>query len=233
MTVSNDDMLEIDKFSKMAEEWWNPQGPCKPLHAINPIRLQFIKQHVLLQEQPVIDIGCGGGLLSEGLAQAGAHVTGIDKSEPLINIANHHAKQNDLSIHYLIEDVAGLGKKNNHFSAVCCMELLEHVSQPHALIQACSDLAKPHGWLFFSTLNRNPFAYLMAILTAEHLLKILPQGTHQYGKFIRPSELAAGARKANLCLQRLQGIHYNPFTGSAKLTESVQVNYIAAFQKQT
>lgn len=233
MLVSNDDTTEIEKFSTMAEEWWNPEGPSKPLHAINPVRLHFIKKYTPLQGQKIIDIGCGGGLLSEALAQSGAEVTGIDKSEALIQVAIRHAKQHELSVHYYVDDAAALAEKqNNTFDVACCLELLEHVSQPHALIQACSDLVKPNGWLFFSTINRHPYAYLMAILGAEYVLKILPKGTHQYDKFIRPSELAAVARQMNLSLQQVQGIHYNPLTRAAHLTSRIHVNYIAAFQKQ-
>ena len=234
MSVSNSDPIEIDKFSTMAEAWWDAKGPCKPLHDINPVRLQFIKKHTLLQGQKIVDIGCGGGLLTEGLAQAGAQVTGIDKSDELINVANQHAKQNALTIHYLSEEAETLAKRqNSYFDVACCMELLEHVPDPCSLIKACSELVKPGGWLFFSTINRNPYAYLTAIIGAEYLLKLLPKGTHQYDKFIRPSELVAAARKAGLRLQKLQGIHYNPLTHSVKLSNTVQVNYIVAFQKQS
>ncbi|MES2141595.1 MAG: bifunctional 2-polyprenyl-6-hydroxyphenol methylase/3-demethylubiquinol 3-O-methyltransferase UbiG [Pseudomonadota bacterium] len=234
MSFSNSDPLEIDKFSTMAEEWWNAEGPCKPLHDINPIRLQFIKKYVNLPKQEVIDIGCGGGLLTEAMAKAGARVTGIDKSEALIKIAEQHTSaQNELNICYLIEEAETLAKnKTEYFDVACCMELLEHVPDPASLIKACADLVKPNGWLFFSTINRNPYAYLTAIVGAEYLLKLLPKGTHQYEKFIRPSELASAARKISLSLQKLQGIHYNPLTRFAKLTNTVSVNYIAAFQKQ-
>ncbi len=218
----------------MAEEWWNTKGPCKPLHDINPARLQFIKKYAPLEKQKVIDIGCGGGLLTEELARTGAQVTGIDKSGELINIANQHAKQNALTIHYLSEEAETLAERQTaYFDVACCMELLEHVPDPLSLIKACSDLVRTGGWLFFSTINRNPYAYLTAIIGTEYLLKLLPKGTHQYDKFIRPSELAAAARKAGLRLQKLQGIYYNPFTRSVKLTNTVQINYIAAFQKYT
>ncbi|MES2998283.1 MAG: bifunctional 2-polyprenyl-6-hydroxyphenol methylase/3-demethylubiquinol 3-O-methyltransferase UbiG [Pseudomonadota bacterium] len=234
MSVSNNDPIEIDKFSTMAEAWWDTAGPCKPLHDINPIRLAFMKKYATtLREQKVIDIGCGGGLLSEALAQTGAFVTGIDKSDALIKIANQHANQSALNISYLIEDAETLAKKQSEtFDVACCMELLEHVPDPSSLIKACSDLVKPNGWLFFSTINRNPSAYLTAIIGAEYLLKLLPKGTHQYEKFIRPSELAAAARRADLSLQKLQGIRYNPFTYSVTLTNTVQINYIAALQKE-
>lgn len=231
--MSNSDPIEVNKFSTMAEEWWDPTGPCKPLHDINPIRLQFIENFVKLNKQRIIDIGCGGGLLTEALAHKGAQVTGLDKSESLIAIAKQHAKDNALEIDYIAEDVECLvNKLKANFDCVCCMELLEHVPDPMALIQACSDLAKSNGWLFFSTLNRNLYAYLIAIFGAEYVLKILPKGTHQYKKFIRPSELAMAARKAGLSLKKLQGIHYNPLLARATLSEDIRVNYIVAFQKK-
>ncbi|MDQ8039702.1 MAG: bifunctional 2-polyprenyl-6-hydroxyphenol methylase/3-demethylubiquinol 3-O-methyltransferase UbiG [Rickettsiella sp.] len=235
MLFPNSDPLEIDKFSMMAEEWWNAKGPCKPLHDINPTRLAFIKSLVpFLQEQKIIDIGCGGGLLTEELAVAKTQVTGIDKSDTLIKIARRHAQQNGLIINYLTEDAETLSKKQReYFDFACCMELLEHVPDPASLIKACGDLVKPNGWLFFSTINRTTYAYLAAIIGAEYLLKLLPQGTHHYEKFIRPSELASVARKLGFKLKKLKGIHYNPFTRSAALTNSIRINYIAAFQKET
>jgi 2-polyprenyl-6-hydroxyphenyl methylase / 3-demethylubiquinone-9 3-methyltransferase len=229
----NSDALEISKFSAMAKGWWDPKGPCRPLHTLNPTRLQFIKNYVTLEGKKIIDIGCGGGLLTEELARAKAQVTGIDKSEALIKVAEQHAKQSGLNISYLLEDTETLAKKQpKYFDLACCMELLEHVPDPTLLIKACSDLIKSGGWLFFSTVNRNFYAYLSAIIGAEYVLKFLPKGTHQYEKFIRPSELAKTARKAGLDLQKLQGIHYNPLTHSANLTHTVQVNYIAAFRKE-
>lgn len=230
--MSNSDPIEIDKFSTLSEAWWDTKGPCKPLHKINPVRLQFIEKYILLEKQKIIDVGCGGGLLTESLAHRGAHATGIDKSEQLIAVANQHAKDNALSIDYFTEDVEILAKKQkNYFDTACCMELLEHVPDPASLIQACSDLVKPNGWLFFSTINRNPYAYLTAIIGAEYLLKLLPKGTHQYQKFIRPSELAMAARKAGLNLKKIQGILYNPLIPTVTLSNNVCVNYIAAFQK--
>ncbi len=234
MLFSNSDPIEINKFSAMAEEWWDPTGPCRPLHVINPVRLLFLKTYVpSLQEQKVIDVGCGGGLLSEALAREGACVTGIDTSDMLIEVAKQHVNQDVLNVRYLNEDAEIMSEKERGcFHVVCCMELLEHVPDPSALIQTCSDLVTPGGWLFFSTINRDLCAYLAAIVCAEYLLKLLPKGTHQYEKFIRPSELAAAARKAGLSLQKLQGIHYNPLTHVASLTNAIRVNYIAAFQKR-
>lgn len=229
----NSDAPEIDKFSAMAEKWWAPEGPCRPLHVLNPTRLQFIKKYVMLEGQRIIDIGCGGGLLAEELARANAQVTGIDKSDALIRVAEQHAKQSGLTIRYLLEDIETLAKKQTeYFDIACCLELLEHVPNPVLLIKACSDLVKSGGWLFFSTVNRNFYAYLSAIIAAEYVLKLLPKGTHQYEKFIRPSELVKTARKFGLQLQKLQGIHYNPLISATKLTNNVQVNYIAAFRKR-
>lgn len=232
MPLSNSDPLEIDQFSTMAEHWWNAEGPCKPLHDINPARLQFIKKYVPLKKQEVVDIGCGGGILTEALTQIKARVTGIDKSEALINVAKQHATQNGLNIDYQPSDAETLVKSHTeYFDVACCMELLEHVPDPCSLIKACADLVKPNGWVFFSTINRSPFAYLTTVIGAEYFLKLLPKGTHHYEKFIRPSELVNAARKVGLSLRKLQGIHYNPFSRSAVLTNTVSVNYITAFQK--
>jgi 2-polyprenyl-6-hydroxyphenyl methylase/3-demethylubiquinone-9 3-methyltransferase len=234
MSASNSDSAEISKFTRMADQWWNTEGLCKPLHAINPLRLEFITKQQAIQGQKLIDIGCGGGILTETLAQLGAQVTGIDKSTELIKVAKKHAEENHLSIEYILSDAESLAKEHSgSFDAVCCMELLEHVPDPCSLIQACSELAKPGAWVFFSTINRNPLAYLLAIIGAEYFLKLLPRGTHDYKKFIRPSELATGARQAGLLLRKFQGIHYNPLTQHYALTEDIRVNYLAAFQKQS
>lgn len=234
MSASNSDPAEISKFSQMAEQWWNVEGVCKPLHAINPLRLEFIRNQTSLQGQKAVDIGCGGGLLTEALAFAGAKVTGIDKSDALINIAKKHAEENQLAIKYSVCDAESLAENlDDFFDIVCCMELLEHVPNPSSLIHACSSLAKPGAWIFFSSINRNAHAYLLAIIGAEYLLKLLPRGTHDYKKFIRPSELAAVAREAGLKLQKLEGIHYNPLTQYYSLTKDIRVNYLAAFQKRS
>ena len=234
MSVSNSDSAEISKFTLMSEQWWDAEGLCKPLHIINPLRLEFMMAQQTLSGQKIIDIGCGGGILTEAMAKIGAQVTGIDKSEALIEVARKHATENQLSIEYSLTDAESFAKKHcQSFDVVCCMELLEHVPDPNSLIQACSDLAKPGASIFFSTINRNPRAYLLAILGAEYFLKLLPRGTHDYKKFIRPSELATAARQANLMLHKFQGIHYNPLTQHYALGKDIRVNYLAAFMKRS
>lgn len=233
MPASNSDSAEISKFALMAEAWWDVEGLCKPLHIINPLRLEFMANHLTLKGRKLIDIGCGGGILTEAMARIGAQVTGIDKSNALIEVAKKHAAQNQLSIEYYLADAESFVKNHRQsYDVVCCMELLEHVPDPRSLIQACSDLAKPGASIFFSTINRNPQAYLLAILGAEYFLKILPRGTHDYKKFIRPSELATAARQANLILHKFQGIRFNPLTQYYALGEDIRVNYLAAFSKR-
>lgn len=232
MSASNSDSAEISKFTLMADQWWDTEGLCKPLHIINSLRLEFMTSQRALEGQKVIDVGCGGGILTEAIAKIGAQVSGIDRSDALIEVAKKHAEENQLSIQYSLTDAESFAKTHTQsFDIVCCMELLEHVPDPCSLIQACSDLAKPGANIFFSTINRNPRSYLLAILGAEYFLKLLPRGTHDYKKFIRPSELAAAARKANLILQKFQGIHYNPLTRHYALGKDIQVNYLAAFRK--
>ena len=234
MSASNSDSAEISKFTLMAEQWWDAKGTCKPLHIINPLRLEFMMAQQALKGQKIIDIGCGGGILTEAMAKVGAQVTGIDKSDALIEVAKKHADENQLSIEYYLTDAESYAKKHSQsFDVVCCMELLEHVPDPSLLIQSCSDLGKPGASIFFSTINRNPHSYLLAILGAEYFLKLLPRGTHDYKKFIRPSELATAARQANLALQKFQGIYYNPLTQYYALGKDIRVNYLAAFKKRS
>ena len=233
MPASNSDSAEISKFTRMATAWWDIEGTCKPLHIINPLRLEFMVTQLDLKGQKVIDVGCGGGILAEAMARIGSQVTGIDESDALIEIAKQHAAENQLSIEYFLADAESFAQHHREsYDVVCCMELLEHVSDPISLIKACSQLAKPGASIFFSTINRNPRAYLLAILGAEYFLKILPRGTHDYKKFIRPSELATAARQANLILRKLQGIHFNPLIQYYALGKDIRVNYLAAFRKR-
>jgi 2-polyprenyl-6-hydroxyphenyl methylase/3-demethylubiquinone-9 3-methyltransferase len=233
MTASNNVHLhEISKFGSQAERWWDPQGELKTLHDINPLRLQFIRRFVDLQNARIVDVGCGGGILTEGLAKEGADALGIDLSEELIDMADLHGLESGVGAHYRkisAEDLAA--EQPAGFDHVTCMEMLEHVPDPGAIINACAMLVKPGGMVFFSTLNRKPKAYLLAILAAEHLLKMLPKGTHDYKTFIKPSELSQSARNAGLQLKGMVGIEYNPLTKRFSLGKDIDVNYIAAFQR--
>jgi len=228
MSKPNVDVGETTHFERHSEHWWDPKGPCRTLHDLNPTRLQFIHDRCILKAQNVLDIGCGGGILTEALAKRGAHMTGIDAAPHLIEVARQHAAQSHLAqIRYF--DSTAEAFANTHpaqFDVITCLELLEHVPDPQSLIQACAKLIKPGGHLFFSTLNRTPKAYLLAILGAEYCLKLLPPNTHHYEKFIRPSELESALRTANLKLDAISGLRYNPFTHRASLTPIVSVNYI-------
>lgn len=219
---------ELDKFSPLADDWWDPKGPCRPLHAINPTRLQFISDRCELRSSQVLDIGCGGGILTEALARRGALVTGIDANTDLIKVARSHARDQKLDIRY--ESTLAENFATDHpqqFDVITCMELLEHVPDPQSLIQACATLLKPGGHCFFSTLNRTLKAYCLAIVGAEIVLKLLPRHTHDYEKFIRPSELKAVLENAGLKLQDLSGLYYNPILKQTRLTQDVSVNYLA------
>lgn len=229
--MDNIDNEETEHFEEMAAEWWDPEGPCRPLHDLNPTRLQFIADRCDLAQKKVLDIGCGGGILSESLARRGALVTGIDISSKLIQTAIQHANGQIPNLTYLHTTAEQLAKTTSHaFDVITCLELIEHVPNPVSLISACATLIKPTGQLFFSTLNRSPKAYLMAILGAEYILKLLPKGTHQYEKFIKPSELDQTLRNEGLQLKELTGLSYNPFSRQAKLCHDVSVNYLAYVQ---
>jgi 2-polyprenyl-6-hydroxyphenyl methylase / 3-demethylubiquinone-9 3-methyltransferase len=224
---------EINKFGAMAERWWDPQGEFKTLHDINPLRLEFIQRFAPLNGQRIADIGCGGGILTEALARHGADAMGIDLSEDLIDVADLHGLESGIAVHYQkisAEDLAN--QQPEGFDHVTCMEMLEHVPDPGSIINACATLVKPGGMVFFSTLNRKPKAYVLAILAAEHLLNMLPKGTHDYKTFIKPSELSQSARTAGLTLQGMVGIEYNPFTKQFSLSKDIDVNYIAAFKRE-
>ena len=225
--MSNVDQTEIAKFESIADKWWDPDGEFKPLHDINPLRLNYINERTALAGMAVLDVGCGGGILSEGLTYRGAQVTGIDMGAANLDVAQAHAAQHQLDIdyrHISVEDLAA--EMPNHFDVVTCMEMLEHVPDPQAIINACASMAKPGGDVFFSTLNRNPKAYLLAIVGAEYIAKMLPKGTHDYARFIRPAELARCCREAGLHVYDITGISYNPLTRRYKLSRDVDVNYL-------
>jgi 2-polyprenyl-6-hydroxyphenyl methylase / 3-demethylubiquinone-9 3-methyltransferase len=233
--TSNDNVHpdEINKFGSMAERWWDEQGEFKTLHDINPLRLEFIQRYAALEGQRYVDVGCGGGILTEALARSGADATGIDLSEDLIDVADLHGLESGINVHYQktsAEDLANQQPEN--FDHVTCMEMLEHVPNPGSIINACATLVKPGGMVFFSTLNRKPKAYVLAIVAAEQLLKMLPKGTHNYKTFIKPSELCQSARTCGLTLQGMVGIEYNPFTKRFSLSKDMDVNYIAAFKRE-
>lgn len=226
------DPAEIAKFDALAADWWNPQGAMKPLHQLNPLRLQVIQNHLNLSQQNVLDIGCGGGLLSEAMAGCQAQVTGIDLSEQLLKVASQHACEKSLDINYrLISSTAFAAENPAHFDVVTCMELLEHVPDPDQLVQECATLVKPGGAVFFATLNRNWQSFFKAIIGAEYLLGLLPKGTHHYAQFIRPSELVLWASRSGLTLTGLQGITYNPLLDKFSLSTDISVNYLAYFQR--
>ncbi|HSN22762.1 MAG TPA: bifunctional 2-polyprenyl-6-hydroxyphenol methylase/3-demethylubiquinol 3-O-methyltransferase UbiG [Methylomicrobium sp.] len=233
MTASNNVHLhEINKFGSRAERWWDPEGEFKTLHEINPLRIQFISSFIEIAGASIVDIGCGGGILTEGLAKHGADALGIDLSEELIDIADLHSLESGIAAHYQkisAEDLAN--QQPCGFDHVTCMEMLEHVPDPGSIIKACATLVKPGGMVFFSTLNRKPKAYLLAIVAAEHVLNMLPKGTHDYKTFIKPSELCQSARNAGLELKGMVGIEYNPFSKRFSLGKDIDVNYIAAFQR--
>ena len=223
----NADPVELEKFSKLAHRWWDPAGEFRPLHEINPLRLDWIAQHARLEGAAVLDVGCGGGILAEAMARRGAKVTGIDLSEKALKVAQLHLLESRLAVHYenvSVEDYAAAhaGK----FDAVTCMELLEHVPEPGAMAAACARLVRPGGQVFFSTINRNPKSYLFAVVGAEYVLGLLPKGTHDYLRFIKPSELSRWCREAGLRIDELIGMSYNPITKRYRLGRDCDVNYL-------
>jgi len=233
MTASDNVHLhEINKFGSMAERWWDTQGEFKTLHDINPLRIKFIQDYADIVNKRIVDVGCGGGILSEGLSMIGAEVLGIDLSEELIDIAELHSLESGVSGQYRKISAEALAEQQpESFDYVTCMEMLEHVPNPGSIIQACARLVKPGGLVFFSTLNRKPKAYLLAIVAAEHVLKMLPKGTHDYKTFIKPSELSQSARASGLELVGMVGIEYNPFNKRFNLGKDIDVNYIAAYRR--
>ena len=230
---ANVDAGEIAKFERMANRWWDSEGDFKPLHQMNPVRANYIDLKAKVAEKKLLDVGCGGGLLTEAMAQRGAFVTGIDMGEAPLDVARLHAEAGGLSIDYRRITAEQLAAESpEQFDVVTCLEMLEHVPDPAQVIRACFTLVKPGGQVFFSTLNRTPKAYLMAVLGAEYVLRWLPRGTHDYKKFIRPSELAAWSRQAGLQVRDLAGIVYNPLNQSFRIaTGDVDVNYIMHLQK--
>lgn len=223
----NVDTLEIQKFSDLAHKWWDLNSEFKPLHEINPLRLQFIDDIASLQGKKVLDVGCGGGILSESLFFKGAEVTGIDLGEKALNVAKLHQLESGAKVDYQLIAVEALAEISPHsFDVITCMEMLEHVPNPNAIVAACAKLVKPNGFVFFSTINRNPKAYLQAVIGAEYILNMLPKGTHDYSKFIKPSELSSWARDAGLNVECMRGLAYNPITKIYRLSEDVSVNYM-------
>jgi len=228
----NVDQSEIAKFSALAHRWWDPNSEFKPLHAINPLRLSWLKSFVNIEGKNVLDVGCGGGILAESMAQSGANTTGIDLSEKALKVADLHALEVGARVHYRSIAVEALAEEQaEQYDVVTCMEMLEHVPDPASVVRACAKLCKPGGTLFFSTLNRSPKSYLFAIIGAEYLLKLLPKGTHEYAKFIKPSELVAFTRQAGLTIMGIKGISYNPITQIYSLSDDVDVNYLIAARK--
>ncbi|MGZ8161700.1 MAG: bifunctional 2-polyprenyl-6-hydroxyphenol methylase/3-demethylubiquinol 3-O-methyltransferase UbiG [Methylobacter sp.] len=223
---------EINKFGSMAERWWDTQGEFKTLHDINPLRIKFIRDYADISGKRIVDVGCGGGILTEGLAKLGADVLGIDLSEDLIDIADLHGLESGINAHYEKISAEALAEQQpGSFDHVTCMEMLEHVPNPGSIIAACAKMVKPGGMVFFSTLNRKPKAYLLGIVAAEYLLRMLPKGTHNFKTFIKPSELSQSARAAGLELQGMVGIEYNPLNKRFSLGKDIDVNYIAAFKR--
>ena len=228
----NIDPAEVNKFDELASRWWDPNSEFKPLHDINPLRIDYIRERAQLKDQKVIDVGCGGGLLSEGMAQLGAQVTGIDMGEAPLTVARLHQHETGVQVDYQHSTAEQMAEQNAQTYDVCtCLEMLEHVPDPASVIEACAKLVKPGGQLFFSTINRNPKSYLFAIIGAEYVLRMLPKGTHDFRKFIRPSELERWARSAGLVLKELTGMSFNPLTQQYKLDTDVDVNYLAWFEK--
>jgi len=230
--TANIDPAEIKKFEDLASRWWDKQGEFKPLHEMNPLRLNFINTGSPLEGKSVCDVGCGGGILTESMARCGAETTGIDMGKAPLSVARLHALESELEIDYQQITAEAMAEQSPaKFDVVSCMELLEHVPDPSSIIDACFKLLKPGGSAYFSTINRNPKAYMMAIVGAEYMMKMLPRGTHDYAKFIRPSELDEWARKAGFELLNLKGVSYNPFTGLFSQSQDVDVNYMVHYRR--
>jgi len=232
-TPENADQSELENFNRLSHKWWDEQGEFAALHKINPLRLQFIQQHQPLASLSVLDIGCGGGILSESMAKLGAKTTGIDLADQVLTVAKLHALDKEVKVKYQLIAAEDYAKQNpNKHDVVTCMEMLEHVPDPQSIIQAAADTVKENGWVFFSTLNRNTKSYLLAIFAAENVLNLVPKGTHQHDKFIKPSEMAKMARQAGLTLVDTSGIEFNPILQRYGLNDKLDINYLMAFQKR-
>ncbi len=232
MSLENVDPAEIAKFEELAHRWWDRESEFKPLHDINPLRVNYIDERASLAGKSVIDVGCGGGILSEAMAHRGARVTGIDMGEAPLSVAQLHKLESGVDVDYRQTTAEALAAEMpESFDRITCLEMLEHVPEPGSVIQACADLCKPGGDLFFSTINRNPKSFLFAVVGAEYLLRLLPRGTHEYAKFIRPSELAGYIRDAGLLIQDVSGMTYNPITKHYAMGSDTDVNYIVHAKK--
>ena len=233
--VVNADPAELAKFSELAHRWWDPESEFRPLHQINPLRLEWINALAPLKNQQVLDVGCGGGILADSMARTGASVLGIDLSTKALRVAQLHALEAETTgVQYREVSVEALAAEQpGSFDVVTCMEMLEHVPDPDSVVRACSQLVKPGGWVFFSTINRNAKAFMLAIVGAEYVLNMLPRGTHEYAKFIRPSELALSCRAAELDILHTRGLEYNPMTRRYWLSADTSVNYLLATRRAT
>jgi 2-polyprenyl-6-hydroxyphenyl methylase/3-demethylubiquinone-9 3-methyltransferase len=228
----NADPQELQKFSDLAHRWWDPNSEFRPLHEVNPLRLEWINALAPLAGKRVIDIGCGGGILAESIAKKGANVTGIDLSEKALKVADLHSLESGVAVRYELiaaEEIAA--RESGQYDVVTCMEMLEHVPDPAAVVQACATLVKPGGHVFFSTINRNPKSYLFAVIGAEYILRMLPRGTHDYAKFIKPAELSQFCRNAGLEVTGIKGMTYNPLTKIYSLNRDTDVNYLIACRR--
>ncbi|MFV2089181.1 MAG: bifunctional 2-polyprenyl-6-hydroxyphenol methylase/3-demethylubiquinol 3-O-methyltransferase UbiG [Pseudomonadales bacterium] len=232
MNETNVDNSEIQKFEDLADRWWDPEGDFKPLHDINPVRVDYIDSRSILEGARVVDVGCGGGILTESLSQAGARVTGIDMAESPLAIARLHALETGQEIEYLATTAESLAaERSGSYNVVTCLEMLEHVPDYTSTVRACAELASPGADLYFSTINRNPKAWALAVVGAEYLLSLLPRGTHDYAKFIKPRELAGAIRAAGLDVREITGMRYNPFTRHCSLSRDLDVNYLLYARK--
>ena len=231
--MGNADPQELAKFSELAHRWWDPNSEFRPLHDMNPVRLEWIHAQAGLGGKAVLDIGCGGGILAESMARHAEHVTGIDLAGKALGVARLHALESGVeNLEYLEIAAESLAEQRPAaYDAVTCMEMLEHVPEPASVVRACATLVRPGGWVFFSTLNRNPKSFLLGIVAAEHVLRLLPKGTHEYARFIRPSERARWCREAGLQLESSRGIEYNPLTRRFRLTDDTSVNYLLACRR--